>query len=108
MFNRKGLCAVATMKTAFAAMMLLAALAAPAFAEHGKEGDVAVCSRADGVKQMKIASAVMLDEITKGVVPLDDHAMVVMNHGKFYLVLDHKMANGEMVSALLAQRGSNN
>jgi len=43
----------------------------------------------------------MLDDMTKGLTPLADNAMVVMHNGKFYLVLDHKMPNGKMLSEML-------
>ena len=98
---------MATMKNTLAAIMLLATAASPAFA-NDREGDLAVYARTGGVQLMRITDKAMLDEITRGAVPLDDHAMVVMNGGKFYLVNDHKMASGKMISEILKPRESLN
>ena len=94
---------MATMKKFIAAIALMGALAAPAFAGE-REGDVAVYTRTDGVKLMRIAEKATLDEITKNAVALDDHAMVVMNNGKFYLVNDSKVSGGKMISEVLKPR----
>jgi hypothetical protein len=86
-----------------AAMALLFAFAAPAFAESERmtEGSVTVFMKTGATAIMHVTDKAMLDDITRGAVQLDDHAMLVMHDGKLFLVADHKMANGKLISEAL-------
>ncbi len=93
----------------FAAMALLFAFTAPAFAESERmtEGTITVYMKSGATAVMHVADKAALDSITKGAMQLDDHAMVVMHDGKLFLVTDHKMENGKMVSEFLQNMGHN-
>lgn len=86
-----------------ATMALLCAFVAPAFAgaERMQEGEVTAFMKSGTVTQMHVADKAMLDEITHGAIQLDDHAMVVMHDGKLFLVTDHMMSNGKMITDIL-------
>ena len=88
----------------FAAMAVLFAVATPAFAagERMSEGAVFGFMKSGETVQTKITNKAMLDEITHGAIQLDDHAMVVMHDGKLFLVNDHMMSNGKLISDNLA------
>jgi len=94
---------MANIKKIIATIALLGAFASPVFAESPQEieGKVTAYRTTGAVVQMTVKNKAMLDDMTKGLTPLADNAMVVMHNGKFYLVLDHKMPNGKMLSEML-------
>ena len=94
---------MANIKKFIATIALLGAIASPAFAESPQEieGKLTAYHTSGAVAQMTVTNKTMLDDMTKGLTPLADNAMVVMHNGKFFLVLDHKMPNGKMLSDML-------
>jgi len=100
----------ARFRTAIATAALIGSMnfaaATPVFAameEHTqKEGTITIYMATGAVMQGETADKAMLDEITRDATVLDDHTMVVMHNGKLFLVKDHKMSNGKMVSEIVA------
>ena len=79
-------------------MMSTASPARAGMEEHNqKEGAVIIYTAKGGFMQADITDKAMLDDITRGAPVLDDHTMVVMHNGKFYLVADKATANGKTV-----------
>jgi hypothetical protein len=92
------------MKHLIAGLLMAGALAMPAFADDRgpMQGLVTVFTKS-GMTQMMVASTKVLDESVKDAVVLEDHAMVISHNGKMYLVKDHKLSSGKMVSELFAE-----
>jgi hypothetical protein len=88
-------------KTLIAGMLMIGAVAMPAFADDRQpmEGLVTVFTKA-GMTQMMVANPSLLDDAVKGAEVLEEHAMVISHNGKMYLVKDHKLSSGRMVSDL--------
>ncbi len=66
------------------------------------DGSITIFTKT-GMSQMMVSDAAMLDEIVKGAEVIDDHSMIVNHNGKMYIVKDHKLGNGRMISDVLSQ-----
>lgn len=86
-----------------ASLLLMSSLAMPAFAQgetpdkpYGS-GVMTFTTPTGTIVRRPVPPAVMA-EMTKGVMPMTAGVMMMMHDGKMYMVPDHKMADGKMMS----------
>lgn len=98
---------MSNLKNLVAGVLLLGTLAAPAFAATDRvdpmEGVVIMMSKG-GITQTMVSDSKTLDQIVQGAKEIDANSIVVSHNGKMFLVTDHKMPDGRMISTLIGER----
>lgn len=85
------------------------ALVSPAFAQGDLGGlpsytdDLVTMTSPTGtVIQKRMTDRAMMDMMVKEAAPMEAGTVMMMHNGKMYMMKDHKMPNGKMMSEILA------
>ena len=94
-------------KHAIACFVLASCLASPVFAQGENrdatygENVVTFTTPGGTVVRKTVPANVMADMMTKGPMPMTQGVMMMMHQGKMYMVNDHKMPDGKMMSDMV-------